>query len=856
MANQTITTSVNHDSPSVLGLLNGETYNINGGVLTIDADVRWGQNAAVLGTVSISSSLGGQFFIDATQTWEVAFTSSTGLVPVQNSLGDNSVTGGTSGATGELIRVWGSSLEPLESGVQMPAAGWIKLRSRTGMFVSGETITLPGGATVVASSSGKRSWVHVVGAENTSVIVPRLGTWSARGDWYELGITSGARGQTFQFPVADRCPAIQIETSPGSDVYEWWLNAGNRWGGSTQFVSTDTRGKYFGCTTSGVITIAESTAPQCGLLPAAGCRVRTPNIILSSSTSASWNTNTINATLGTRWKTITTGGGVIDHEYVTGCFFYALTSSYIVRLINCATADQIAMATISNLVDIDGLAVGIISNLDVNTVQLANATGSSRLNNVRAACFVSSTFGRSTLFVSDCINLELKALQLEMFGGPTTTTRAQGGTNTIQLSRVANIKAEGLKLIGARFQGNQVSTSTFKNIEYADCHIGTTQNVSAVYALEFAASVIDTLIDGFSAYDGILNVVPYTGIINYTTSLNFEVRNIGTPSVPYDMGNLSGVIGNGSSASNIIFRRIYVINTRSAPFTSFNTTSNQTFVNVWADYLDTQALGFNSCLAQGVRWTTTTTGQSACYGTHWVDGFNSTTTGYIHIMANEPVAATGSQCAITGGTPRFTSSGEVVLSSIGDQVTWTLPYFALGHTGLSNVSITGNTTNISYQFQYDKGEGFNNTWLALTAANLTDVGTITPEIGLRLIVRATTTTANATNTVTSIRISTTSDLTSQQIQYSLPVESYTLTLNGLQSNSEVRIYRTSDMQEVDGIESVSGNYSYTYPYEGDMPVTIVIFSLAKQPLRIEYLLGRSNSSIPIQQVVDRNYLNP
>ena len=235
MANQTVTTTVNYDDAAISGLLNGETITINGGSVTINADVRWNQQAAVLGPVSLSSSLGGSFFIDGTQVWEIPFSASTGNVPTQGTLGTNGVTGGTSGATGELTRVWATgSLEPAVAATAMPATGFIKLRSKTGTFQNGETITLTGGATVTASGAGKRSWIHVAGLEAAACTIPRLGNFAITGDWHELGTTNGLDDQTIQFPVADECPAFQMETSPGSGVYEWWLNAGRRWVGHVQ----------------------------------------------------------------------------------------------------------------------------------------------------------------------------------------------------------------------------------------------------------------------------------------------------------------------------------------------------------------------------------------------------------------------------------------------------------------------------------------------------------------------------------------------------------------------------------------------------------------------------------------------
>ena len=66
MANQTVTTTVNYDTASIGGLLDGESITINGGSLTINADVRWNQQAAVFGSIPVSSTLGGIVAIDGT----------------------------------------------------------------------------------------------------------------------------------------------------------------------------------------------------------------------------------------------------------------------------------------------------------------------------------------------------------------------------------------------------------------------------------------------------------------------------------------------------------------------------------------------------------------------------------------------------------------------------------------------------------------------------------------------------------------------------------------------------------------------------------------------------------------------
>ena len=236
MANQTVTTAVNYDSAAIGGLLDGETITINGGSLTIDADTQHNQQAAAFGNVTLSSTLGGSVLIDGTQVWEVPFSASTGNVPTQEALGGNGVTSGTSGATGELTRVWASgSFDPATAGGAMPAAGYIKLRSKSGDFQAGETITLPGGATIVASNAGKRGAIQViartVGSLSVFMAVPRLSSCVVDGDWYELGTTNGADNQAFTLPVRDELGGIQIETAPGSGVYEWYANGGDIWSG-------------------------------------------------------------------------------------------------------------------------------------------------------------------------------------------------------------------------------------------------------------------------------------------------------------------------------------------------------------------------------------------------------------------------------------------------------------------------------------------------------------------------------------------------------------------------------------------------------------------------------------------------
>jgi hypothetical protein len=92
--------------------------------------------------------------------------------------------------------------------------------------------------------------------------------------------------------------------------------------------------------------------------------------------------------------------------------------------------------------------------------------------------------------------------------------------------------------------------------------------------------------------------------------------------------------------------------------------------------------------------------------------------------------------------------------------------------------------------------------------------------------------------------------------YYYPPVSYTLTLTGLQPDSEIRLYRVSDNVELTGVETVgSTTYSYTYVYSQNIPCTLVIFSLGYKPIFLPLTLAASSSTVPIQQTLDRNFEN-
>jgi len=81
-------------------------------------------------------------------------------------------------------------------------------------------------------------------------------------------------------------------------------------------------------------------------------------------------------------------------------------------------------------------------------------------------------------------------------------------------------------------------------------------------------------------------------------------------------------------------------------------------------------------------------------------------------------------------------------------------------------------------------------------------------------------------------------------------------LTGLQPGTEVRIYRTSDMVELSGVENSVTTFGYSYTWTVDFDVIVMIHNVQYLTQRIPITLTSSDTTIPIQQVFDRNYSNP
>jgi hypothetical protein len=218
------------------------------------------------------------------------------------------------------------------------------------------------------------------------------------------------------------------------------------------------------------------------------------------------------------------------------------------------------------------------------------------------------------------------------------------------------------------------------------------------------------------------------------------------------------------------------------------------------------------------------TAQTSVYGTHWRDGFTSTTAGRIAILMNEPTAQTASQVTLANGAA-FTSAGGLYMPVIGHSATFEMPEHIIGHTGFANTSLVmagGTATNYNYNYAIDKNDGGG--WSTLTTANYTAtaLGTalsgitgINAQLGFKLRLKITTTGTNAT-AITSVYVTTVSTTTAQDYQY--PLDTGAVAVDSLVTGSYVKATKVSDSTVLfAGPESV-GAISFNTDYIGSIRI--------------------------------------
>jgi hypothetical protein len=842
MGNFTITSAQRITELS--GKSGADSYSINGGKLTIDCDSRHGPNQSAtggpLGHVTGSGTLGGELFIDSSAVRLIPFSAGSGRVPDAGAI----ITQGAVSA--ELLCVMASRTGGDVHTGNMPATGWLKVRG--GGFAAGAL----GGIAATATGPDETGWMVVVGSEGKSIVMGRRGLLNINNGatiWFAVGVTSGARGQTIHLPHftsdgATHYPGIEVETSPGSGVYDFWPNVGNKF--KSTHISDDSRSRYVHISASGVVTLGRGLDNQnAGDLPVAGCAVRVPNLVLQSCGGNRAQNSEPSDTLSNRFKTSFASGGNIRHGGSTGAWYWTLAQAHSVIINDMHTCDQFAMSRCATRPEIDGLHVGLstkntfaaVSPISITQCAAGGIVG--RMSGVRADCTGPShysayfgnlagawTFGKlRATFASDC-------------------TAVAGSAFFNACEDVTVMEAE---TVGKRVLVNNGGKVRVKRHTYADNVKGTTLTTAASHAVEVLGAADCEVLDTRN-WPGVANVHPYNGLVFASTTRKLIAGHVGSESAPYNAGtvNVMGqIMSDGGNNVDTWLRRCWVTALRSGLVLPNSSSTGHRQENCYTtDASKTQAPTQCRAISRGNRHNggAVPTSYAGTYGTPFWDAFTGDTTARLVVAMTEPLTSDGVY-TLQSGNPQFTGAGGIVMS-IGDAAVWTSPAPILGWTGLTSFAVTGNNTaHHRIEYDIDRGTGFSGAYQEMTNARLA-AEQISPA-GFRLSIRVVCTASNYSNQITSVRVDGVTTLQAQNAAlYPIDVPLASLALTGLQFGSHITV-------ALDGVtvftgSSVTASATISYPARdaSDCVVTVTKAGYHTETLAVPYA---QHILIPVNQ---------
>ncbi len=833
----------------------GDTVNTNGFNLTLDQDTRYGLSgtpSTSFGSITINATKGGNLFIDATKVWLVPYDTGSGTLTAGTAITLTGVTCNTIGLYSAI------NVAPVLSGV---ATGWLKVTNASGTPPSSGTFT-QAGFTFTITGAPVKGFIEIVGDEASTINANRLGTVTMTGDWFEVGTTSGSSATTYQLPTnggIQYYQAVWVETAVGSGIYEPYPCSGSLVAASS--TPTDAvRGKFCWVSTAGVLRLGSDGTNTVGHVPTSGRKIRVPNILLNNCTTAARTANVLpNATLATRYDFTTTGGGVVAMDKVNCNWYLSISQAYSCNLSYVATGEQISVAEIAQPLTWSHVVVG-------------QTAAQAQIALIMSLCFAGGTISNCA-FTRATQATALAVRTLSDIAGFTFTSNRwcsrvlRAAANTMMATDTRAVNSTFTNEVNMGMVNWVTCTNiTYTNTTYYDC-LTTTATANPISCFQPSSGSSNIKIDGLT-FGGLTNVQPYTALLTIAAAgcTNIKLRNIGTsPSSQLSLGsvNATGLIyalAAGAAASDVKIQRVFCSNTRTGIMTGDNSSTRVTMENVMGDYAD--AADVSAVLnyeQKGIGGTHALTAQTAIYGTHWLDRFISATVGRVAVLMNEASTLTASQVILTGGAA-FTAAGGLYMPVIGQTATFEMPYYAKGHSSFTNSALVmagGTVGNYRFEYAINKNDGAG--WSAMTASAYTAAAlatalsalTISPVDGFKLRIKISTTTTNAT-AITSVYVITGTSAANQANYY--PLDTITLSLTGLVTGSDIVVLAAGTETERVNVDANAGT-TYSYVYSAVEAVDIGVFKAGYVPFYIRnYTLSEADSSLPVAQVADRNYL--
>lgn len=725
MAYFTITTDANWTDSAFSTRAGADSYSINGGTLTIDNDTRYGPyctaTTGCLGSVGISTGLGGKLIIDGTKVRLISYNTGTGNVPAIGT----TITNSSGGITGYLLGVWSSlASAPKAAGTAMPASGYIKIKNATGSFTSG-ALTGIGATSTKADVAG---WIEVVGVDGFAIDSPRLGSVIVNGNWFEAGTTTGSANQTIQLPASltnTYYPGVWIETAVGSNTFEFYASAGTA---TTVFPTDVVRGKIVWVSAQGLLTIAKTSFG--GYVPVSGLKVRVPNILMITCTDAAKTVNSYNVDPYARYAFYTSGGGSISLTKCVSAWYHNFVSPYSLNMSYCGLLDSFTTYWIGTPVSWDNVGLGLGTNINNSDHSINTCINGGTVSNCvivrnqsNGPYYGLSVSGGLGFTFNNCKFISLVER---------VSTYSQG----YRQEYGEQIAFNNCTFVGCNLELHSVSNLNITNLTYCDKVTGTTLPDNPVPAI-FSYICNNVVVDGVN-FGGVANVHPYDGVVSPYNTINITVKNCGTPSSFLNLGTVNpcqyffGSAGGYSDGNkNIKIQRCYVTNCGAGLANLPRGTSNVLLETLWGKSTDIMPGSSQNTIFKGLNMAGAIPEYvGGVFGTHFFDTFVSTTSGKIGIFFHEPNASTSSYVtASLDSKSGFTSLGYVSMIFAGDTITYTWPHYILGYTSFAAVVPTLNggnaTTYFKYEYQINKNDGtgfsdWKNYYLSKTGVDTTN----------------------------------------------------------------------------------------------------------------------------------------
>ena len=501
-----------------------DTYSISAGArLIVDSDTRYCPNATTttgnLGSPTAAGS-GSQVFLDGSKVRIIPYNTGTGNVPAYPT------TISKGGVSATFLGVWSAfNVAPTASGAAMPAAGYIKVKDKTGGNFSAGALTGIGASATGADTVG---WMEVVGWETGLIACSvRNAAFKARGEWFTHStlVTDGVAATTYQLPASlanTYYAGVEVENAAGSGVYDFYAAVGSLADAAATIATDNVRGLVCWISSQGVLRFGKDGAANVnGYLPVTGCAIRVPNIVTLNCTSAAPTVNAApNATIATRFETSFSFPGTLDLDKINVAWYFNVSQAHTVTLSYAFVLDIILLSEV-RAVTLTNVYIGQSAAVNLGGISLQYCMSGGTITD----CVGTRSGGTAgALVLSFCSGFTIvraRAFQISARLGSVSLTGCSDFTFT-------NLTAQGPILMNGNY-----GTMLFTNALWFDAIVGTTVLASSTSMFSLGQHNENLIIDGVRFVAG---SQPGAGLVLAANSSGIYIRNIGSHGSPVLFG--------------------------------------------------------------------------------------------------------------------------------------------------------------------------------------------------------------------------------------------------------------------------------------------------------------------------------